>query len=190
MRKAGLVVVASLLAASISWGGAQESNDRDRKVYGWVEKIRIMPLDATIAAKLDSGALTSSMHAEEIEYFQRDGEPWVRFRVDVEDSRTGESVAERFEKPLVRDQRVRGAGGTDQRPVVMLQVCAGDTIYEEQFALRDRDAMNYPALLGRRTIQHLGLLDVTATFRVQPSCDAGSPVVRGESADAGDIGKA
>jgi len=72
---------------------------------------------------------------------------------------------------------VRGAGGRDERPVVLMKVCMGDTVYEEQFSLRDREEMNYPLLLGRRTISHLGLLDVRETFLQRPECDEDSPLV-------------
>lgn len=172
MGTVGVLMMQSLALAEAPPGTPQ------RPVFGWVEKVRIMPLQATVAAKLDSGALTSSMHAEDIELFERNGEEWVRFRVAVEDRRTGKEVSELLERPLYRDQKVRGAGGSDERPVVLLQVCVGNTVYEEQFALRNRENMLYPALLGRRTIQHLGLLDVTSTFLVKPACDENSPVQR------------
>lgn len=162
----------------------------EQQVFGWVEKVRLMPLSATIYAKLDSGALTSSMHAQDIKYFKRGGEEWVRFRIEVEDVETGKMISKRLERPLHRDIALRGAGGRDERPVVLLKLCIGDAIYEEEFSLRDRDNMHYPALLGRRTIQHLGLLDVTQTFRVKPSCDKDSPVQADGENDAKGIGAA
>lgn len=142
-----------------------------KRVFGWVEKAVIEELDAVVKVKLDSGALTSSMHAENIERFKRDGESWVRFSIELEDERSGEQVEKRFEKPLFRRLRVYGAGGSDSRPVVLFRLCIGDTVYEEQFSLRDRDDMHYPVLLGRRTIRHLGLLDVSKTFLHQPDCN-------------------
>ncbi len=57
-----------------------------------------------------------------------------------------------------------------------MKVCMGNTVYEEQFTLNDRSDMNYPVLLGRRTISHLGYLDVTQTFQQSPQCDENSPV--------------
>ncbi|MEB3735803.1 hypothetical protein ULF88_20965 [Halopseudomonas pachastrellae] len=30
--------------------------------------------------------------------------------------------------------------------------------------------MNYPVLIGRRTIAHIGLIDVSETFMHKPSC--------------------
>ena len=71
---------------------------------------------------------------------------------------------------------IRGAGGEERRPVVLMNLCMGNTIYEEQFTLNDRSDMIYPVLLGRRTLSHLGYLDVTQTFTHSPDCDEGSIV--------------
>ncbi|GKW48546.1 retropepsin-like aspartic peptidase RloA3 [Halomonas sp. NCCP-2165] len=146
-------------------------------VFGWVEKASLEPWGIEVKAKLDSGALTSSLDARDIQRFTRDGEPWVRFRLDLEDEATGEVISETLELPRYRRVRLRGAGGEDSRPVVLMDICLGGTIYEEQFSLRDRGDMLYPLLLGRRTIGHLGLLDVTETFLTDPECDADSPRV-------------
>jgi hypothetical protein len=146
------------------------------KVFGWVENATIEPWGVAVKAKLDSGALTSSLDAREIESFERDGEDWVRFRLKLEDTASGSAFSEELELPLYRDLRVRGAGGRDERPVVLMKICMGDTIYEEQFSLRDRGEMLYPLLLGRRTLSHLGLLDVRETFMQSPNCDEESPL--------------
>ncbi|XKE46537.1 RimK/LysX family protein [Halomonas organivorans] len=148
------------------------------EAYGWVEMTRIEPWGVEVKAKLDSGALTSSMQAEHIEEFERDGEDWVRFVVEVEDERTGEVVERTFEREVFRRLRVTGAGGVDRRQVVLMTLCLGDTRYEEQFSLEDRDDLIYPVLLGRRTLQDLGELDVTRTFLHEPRCDEDSPLRR------------
>lgn len=163
--------IALTLCIGLATWAASVAADDERRVFGWVEKAVIEELDAEVKVKLDSGALTSSMHAEEIERFERDGEEWVRFTIGLEDERDGDFVEQEFEKPLYRSLKVIGAGGSDRRPVVLLRLCIGDRVYEEQFSLRDRSEMNYPVLLGRRTIQHLGLLDVSRTFVHEPDCD-------------------
>ena len=61
-----------------------------------------------------------------------------------------------------------------------------NTIYEEQFSLRDRGDMIYPMLLGRRTIKHLGLIDVSETFLNNPECDHDSKVVENEASEDDD----
>lgn len=149
----------------------------DEQVFGWVEKATLQPWDIEVKAKLDSGALTSSLDARDIELFEQDDEEWVRFRLKLEDQASGDVFSDQIERPLFRELSVRGAGGRDERPVVLLEICMGNTIYEEQFSLRDREEMNYPLLLGRRTISHLGLLDVRNTFLQEPECGENSTVV-------------
>ena len=174
LTRIGLPLLAALLLSTASPAVA----DDEENVFGWVEKAIVEPWGVEVKAKLDSGALTSSLDAREIERFKRDGERWVRFRLKLEDEESGEVFSERLELPLYRSLRLRGAGGTDRRPVVLMKVCLGDTVYEEQFSLRDRGDMNYPLLLGRRTIGHLGLLDVRDTFLSEPTCDDDSPLVK------------
>ncbi|PRY71664.1 retropepsin-like aspartic peptidase RloA3 [Halomonas ventosae] len=166
-----------LLAALLLSAASPAIADDEENVFGWVEKATLEPWGVEVKAKLDSGALTSSLDARDIETFEKNGEEWVRFRLRLEDEASGETFTERMELPLYRDLRVRGAGGRDERPVVLMNVCLGDTVYEEQFGLRDREEMNYPLLLGRRSIGHLGLLDVRETFLSEPDCDEDSPFV-------------
>lgn len=167
----------SLLTALLLSAAPPAIADDVDKVFGWVEKATVEPWGVEVKAKLDSGALTSSLDARDIERFDKEGEEWVRFRLRLEDEASGETFTERMELPLYRSVRLRGAGGTDRRPVVLMNICLGDTVYEEQFSLRDREEMFYPLLLGRRSIGHLGLLDVRETFLNEPDCDDDAPFV-------------
>ncbi|MDN7132764.1 ATP-dependent zinc protease [Halomonas sp. MC140] len=166
----GSAVIGALLSTSTAMAD-------DDQVFGWVENATLQPWDITVKAKLDSGALTSSLDARDIEMFEQGDEEWVRFRLKLEDQDSGETFSDEIERPLYREQTVRGAGGSDDRPVILMEVCMGDTIYEEQFSLRDREEMIYPMLLGRSTISHLGLLDVRNSFLQEPGCDENSQVV-------------
>ena len=143
----------------------------DGTPLGWVERGKVLPEEVTVKFKLDTGALTSSMHAEDIEYFERDGDEWVRFDLDLEDIERDKLVKSRIERKLHRELTVRGAGGQEDRPVVLMQVCIGERLLEEQFSLRDRDEMHYPVLLGRRTLEKLGPVDSARTFTIEPSCE-------------------
>ena len=140
------------------------------QVLGWVEKGLILPEKAAVKFKLDTGALTSSMHAENIDHFKKNGDEWVRFTVKLEDMDSKKDIKTRLERKLVRDIKVRGAGGAEQRPVVLMKVCLGNQMYQEQFSLNDRDKMNYPVLIGRRTLEKVGLVDASKTFTTEPSC--------------------
>ncbi|MGM0785171.1 MAG: ATP-dependent zinc protease [Pseudomonadota bacterium] len=168
--------LAAALAATLL-AFATASAQGEAKVFGWVEKATLEPWGVEVKAKLDSGALTSSLDARDIERFDKEGERWVRFRLELEDEASGETFSKTLERPVYRRLKLIGAGGSDRRPVVLLEVCLGDTVYEEQFSLRDRGGMNYPMLLGRRTIGHLGLLDVTETFLTEPDCGEDAELV-------------
>jgi hypothetical protein len=142
----------------------------EQQIVGWIEKGLILPEHTAVKIKVDSGALTSSMHAVNLESYTHNGKPWVRYEVPVKDADTDELVVMQFERPVFRRILVRGAGGSDRRPVVKMSICMGNQVYEEQFSLRDRGDMTYPVLIGRRTIEHIGLIDVSDTFLLKPSC--------------------
>ncbi|SDM45051.1 Uncharacterized conserved protein [Franzmannia pantelleriensis] len=159
------------------------STSADDEIFGWVEMATVEPWGTTIKAKLDSGALTSSLDARDIERFEKDGEEWVRFRLELEDERSDAVLTEELEKPIYRSIKVRGAGGSARRAVVLMEFCLGNTRYEEQVGLRDRSEMFYPLLLGRRTIEHLGLLDVRKTFINGADCDEDAEFVANDPDD-------
>ncbi|MGQ4878804.1 ATP-dependent zinc protease [Billgrantia sp. LNSP4103-1] len=167
----------ALMGALCMAGSSTALADDEKPIFGWVEKSTLEPWGVEVKAKLDSGALTSSLDARDVERFDKEGEEWVRFRLKLEDEANGETFSEWLELPLHRSIKLRGAGGVDRRPVVLMKICMDDTIYEEQFSLRDRGDMNYPLLLGRRTIGHLGLLDVRETFLNAPNCGEDAPLV-------------
>ena len=53
----------------------------------------------------------------------------------------------------------------------MMKICIGDKVYDEQFSLNDRDRMNYPVLIGRRTLESIGaVVDSSKTFTTDPDC--------------------
>jgi hypothetical protein len=157
------LALAALLLSSTAYADSPQ-------VLGWVEKGLIFPEKVAVKFKLDTGALTSSMHAENIERFKKNGDEWVRFTVELEDIDSKKDVRTRLEREMVRDIKVRGAGGAEERPVVMMKVCLGDRMYQEQFSLNDRDKMNYPVLIGRRTLEKVGLVDSSKTFTTEPNC--------------------
>ncbi|UCP00677.1 ATP-dependent zinc protease [Metapseudomonas lalkuanensis] len=163
----------ALLAGLMMIPTAFSATQSPTKVFGWVEEGWLLPEKVSVKIKLDTGALTSSMDAKDLERFEKDGKKWVRFNVEVKDGETGEVVTIPFERPVERNVKVRGAAGADHRPVVKLQMCIGDSVYNEEFSLRNRGKMLYPVLIGRRTLEHLGAVDVSRTFTTEPRC-AGS----------------
>lgn len=139
-------------------------------VFGWIEDALLEPGQLPLKVKMDTGALTSSLDAQHIQRFKQDGEQWVRFTVEFTNSTTGKVDSLNVARRVERSVKVRGAGGVDHRPVVTMQICLGQQLLNEQFTLNNRSKMNYPVLIGRRTLEKIGLIDVSHTFLQLPKC--------------------
>ena len=128
------------------------------QVYGWREFILIKGVEEKLKAKLDTGALTSSIHAEEKELFERDGKKWVRFIVT--DPGLKKPMRTRIEAPLVRIARIKEPGGESvTREVVRLSFQIGERKMRGEFTLNNRANMLSPVLIGRNMIKDLGWVD-------------------------------
>lgn len=159
MRRLYLIMVTVLLAVPVSAG---------ERVFGWVEKAYVPALGVTTKAKMDTGALTSSIYATHVERFLRNGKKWVRFTVALKDADTRSTVTKTLERPFYRRIKLSGAGGVDHRLVVFMDFCIGNQRLHEQVSLSNRANKIYDLLIGRRTMEHLGLLDVRRTFTSEP----------------------
>ncbi|WP_437883199.1 ATP-dependent zinc protease family protein [Pseudomonas sp. LRF_L74] len=166
MKPFALPLFALLLAGTLAQAAPAQG-------VGWIENGLLLPDNLPFKMKMDTGALTSSLDAEGIQRFEKNGEKWVRFKVESR-GRDDKRSERTYERKVERNVKVRGAGGSDSRPVVLMKVCIGNQAYEEQFTLRDREDMNYPVLIGRRTLEHLGPVDVSRTFTIKPNCPHGA----------------
>ncbi len=131
----------------------------DKLLVGEIENVRFDNLNMELRARIDTGAVTSSLHAREVRRFQRDGENWVRFT--IEDPETGEPVV--LERPRSRRVRILQAGGEDPstRPVVELRVTLGNNTQTAEFTLADRGSLEFPVLIGRNILRDLMVVDVS-----------------------------
>lgn len=133
------------------------------QIYGWREHIMIKGVVEKLQAKLDTGALTSSIHAEEKELFERDGKKWVRFIVT--DPSQKKPARTRIEAPLVRIARVKEPGAESvAREVVQLSFQLGERKLRGDFTLNNRSNMLAPVLIGRNMIKVLGWVDPGRTY--------------------------
>lgn len=164
---------AALLALACAGLGSQlaaaaEPDRAARTTFGWVEWVAIEPGGIRIKAKLDTGATTSSIDARDEHLFQRDREPWVRFRVAGRDG-----AALEHESRVMRFVRIRRHGGEyDERPVIELGVCVGRILARVEVTLADRRGFVYPLLLGRNFLADAALVDASRTFTAEPECEA------------------
>ncbi|MDC0609465.1 ATP-dependent zinc protease [Vibrio sp.] len=131
-------------------------------VLGSVEKVTIDAVNKTLDARVDTGAKTSSINAEDIESFERNGEEWVRFHI----ANDKDEKKEWIEAPVVRNVKIKQASNEDgeKRIVVKLWVTVGDIHEKTEFTLADRSQMSHPILLGREFIRDIALVDVSKEY--------------------------
>ena len=132
-------------------------------VAGWREIVRLPNLGAgPFEAKLDTGANSASLHAENIEVYLKDMRPHVRF--DVPDN-TEKSRILRCELPLKGSKRVKNTGGVaETRLVIETEIALGDYAWKAQITLSDRSDMGVPMLLGRATMKGRFLVSPDKSF--------------------------
>ncbi|GGB59486.1 MULTISPECIES: ATP-dependent zinc protease family protein [Henriciella] len=153
--------VAAILAMCIAASPAIADSDSDDKhVLGWLEHVRIADLDIELDAKLDTGATTSSIHAEimskpkrkdfEDETISRD----IVFKVINEDG--DERI---IETKVIRWAAIKTKkAGVIYRPVVDLEFCLGGRLIEDEVTLADRAHFNYETLIGRNMLKKAGII--------------------------------
>ena len=142
-------------------------------VIGWREWVALPDLGLlAIRCKVDTGAATSSLHTTHVETFDRDGEPWARFRVTPFHRRRRRIVVV-GEAPVVDEREVTSSSGhVDVRLVVMtvlrLGLKADAPMWPVELTLADRRSMRFPMLLGRQAMVGRVLVDPGASFRLGP----------------------
>ena len=135
----------------------------DKKtLVGRSEWIGLPEVGTYLEARIDSGAEMSSLSATEITPFERDGEDWVRFKLGLndEDSVIESKRDEWIEAPVERRVRAAQANGEASRPVIRLLLTLGPLRESVEFTLDDRTHLDSPALLGRRFLMDITIVDV------------------------------
>ncbi|MBC9955504.1 ATP-dependent zinc protease [Yimella sp. cx-51] len=131
---------------------------------GWREWVSLPDLGVDwMKAKLDTGARTSSIHAYDVEKFERDGERWVRFDIRPWQKSTDDIVSAQL--PVHDERDIRSSNGQLQRRLVVstnLSI-AGRRIPTE-FTLTDRDEMGFRMLVGREALRQGFLVDSGASY--------------------------
>lgn len=150
----------------------------NKTLVGRSEWIGLANVGTYLKARIDSGAQTSSLSADDISRFERDGENWVRFKLAVneDDTVVDEVRDEWIEAPVERRVRIVQAAGETSRPVISLLMTLGPIRENVEFTLTDRSHLEYPVLLGRRFLMDIALIDVAETYiHPRPEFPGGRP---------------
>ena len=124
-------------------------------VVGWRELVSLPELGLSrIPAKVDTGARTSSLHADVVEDFTRDGERFVRFAVDWDGTR---HVCEAVHVDL---RGITSSNGEQQtRFVIKTPLTIGNLTFRAEISLADRSQMQFPMLIGRTALRRRLVVD-------------------------------
>ena len=132
-----------------------------RLILGAQEWVYVPGLEQNFDARVDTGATTSSISAVDIEPFERDGNDWVKFKIEHEGVKSRDIAL-----PVERWVKIRqsSSNGTDRRAVVMAWIQIGDLKEKTEFTLADRTHLSFPLLLGRSFFKDVAVVDVSHKY--------------------------
>lgn len=129
-------------------------------IIGEVEPIYFLPMKSPFAARIDTGATTSSLDCQDVEYFERDGEKWVAFK--LKNRKTGEEHV--FEKKVERSFKVKRSGKDESRKAIKMDVKMGGEVFSAVFSIADRSNFDYQGLVGRNILTGRFLVDTSTSY--------------------------
>jgi hypothetical protein len=127
-----------------SQGGAQ--------LIGWREYASLPGIGiGPVIAKIDTGARTAALHAENIDVLTKPDGRWVRFDAVVDEAR---HVTRRCALPLHGLKRVKNTSGlAEERFVIETDLEVAGRRWPVLITLADRGDMGMPMLIGRSAIK-------------------------------------
>jgi len=136
----------------------------NRIVLGGIEKVFLDPPNLVFNARIDTGAKTSSLNAIDMVEFERDGKPYIKFKVIHPE--TGEKVE--LTRRVRRHVRIKEhMSDSHRRPIVRLRVKFANIDERIDFTLVDRRKFAQQVLIGRNLLQDLAIVDVSKKFTEQ-----------------------
>jgi len=134
----------------------------DKIAIGSVEDVMLLPWGITLKARIDTGAAISSLDVCEITRKEKNE---VEFRLS---KRTG---GFQVRLPVKAWKKIRSPEGPiERRPIVELEICLGPKRFRTEVTLNDRSHMDYPLLIGRKTLEGKFVVDVSRSCTSPPSC--------------------
>lgn len=145
-------------------------------VIGWREMVALPEFGIdSMRAKIDTGARTSALHALDQVRFEKDGLPWVRFRVPI----PGTPRTARFSAPVLDERDIKNTSGEpENRIVIRVLLILGWHRWHVEVSLANREKMEFDMILGRTAIRRRKItVDPGRSFL------AGPPLVHPDNLD-------
>ena len=149
-----VIMLLALCALVAGWIHDPSTTDSAKRVIGQTARVGIGETAMEFVARVDTGAATTSVHAEEV----RVANGMVDFVVV---NRDGTRVPLRL--PLARTGTVRNSGGSKERVFVEMTLSHEGMSKQVLVNLNNRSRLTYPLLLGRNWLKDDYLVDVSRT---------------------------
>ncbi|CAM4146213.1 RimK/LysX family protein [Vreelandella rituensis] len=138
-----------------------------KAVIGRREMVTLPELGLHLCCKVDSGARTSALHAEEFETFEDEhGQLWVSF---ITHSGGPATPGHRLRVHLHDRRKVTSSNGQmEWRYVIRTLLQMGEMEFPVELTLTDRRDMRHPMLLGRRAMRRFLIAPGAAFLHGEP----------------------
>ena len=147
----------------------------DKLVVGRVENVALHT-GVVVKAKIDTGATISSLNAQDVKLFERDGDDWVRFAIDNPKKKSEKLY---FEYKVKRYKSIKQIGTEPQRrPVITMTLNLGRITEKVDVTLADRSGYLYQLLVGRNFLRDRTMVDVSRKFITVPQTKPPEPVIK------------
>lgn len=118
-----------------------------------------------IKARVDSGAKTSSIQANNIKPIVKGTEEWVKFEVNP--LQVNRSISIKCEAKIHARRTIKSSIGiAEERIVIKAPITIGEDTFDIELTLANRDSMEYRMLLGREALQHRYLVNPSEGFLI------------------------
>ncbi|MFO0992451.1 MAG: RimK/LysX family protein [Hyphomicrobiales bacterium] len=142
-----------------------------RPVVGWREYVKLPQLGiGKFIAKIDTGAKTAALHAENIDISGSGQRKTVNFVVAINGRH------HHCQLPLAGQRRVKNSSGASElRVVVETEIQLGKRLITAEVTLTNRTDMGVPMLLGRATVRDHFLVHPGRSFLISAPKTAKKP---------------
>lgn len=132
----------------------------EQLTVGWIENASINNSEFILKSKIDSGADNSSINAQDVTQYVKDGKQWVSFALQ---NSWGNTTI--IDKPVLKTTRIKMKDGKiQQRFVIELDISLGAIKKLTKVSLVDRSHFKCQLLIGRSFLRPHFLVDSSKTY--------------------------
>jgi hypothetical protein len=140
------------------------TTDLSYTLAGWREWVSLPGIGVPwVKAKLDTGARTSAIHAFDIEEFEKNSDPWVRYSIHPWQNSAEGAVDVESRVEDVRTVR-SSSGYAEERFVVMMDIRLMTRTITAEVTLSRRDEMGFRMLVGREALRQGFVVDPSRSY--------------------------